>query len=121
MFTDYKYQYVIRDDRSETTTVKFAIYQGDYEDVEYEDFDPVKQKFFKVKTKVYRRTTAFNEPLEEYEVTFDGLLDAPSLDKEINKLVKDAVKGKPLSKDMIPEQDSVAKNPRAYKNSKKLK
>jgi len=105
MQTEYKYRRVITDDVANTTTVVFNIYNGEFADVEFDDVDYVTKQPKKVTKTIFQRTTPFDEPLEQHTYVFDGILTDDELAKNMNKIVKDLVKGKAYDNLMISGQD----------------
>lgn len=103
MITDYKFSLIIRDDVASTTTVTFGVYEGEYQDVTYEDVDKdTKEKVSKTESH-YVRTTATGDPLEEYTLTFDGILEQKELEKQINAVMKDKFKDKAFLSEQAEE------------------
>ena len=107
MQTEYKYREIIRDDTTQTTKVTFNIYNGDFADITYDDVDLDTKQPKQVTRTIFQRTTPLNQPLEQHTATFEGILTEDELKRNVNKIVKDLVKGKAYDNPMLATQQDL--------------
>ena len=109
MNTDYKIRTIIRSDRKQTTTVRFGLFQGSYEDVDVETYNAETGESTTATVSQYRRTTPISNPLFEKEIVYEGILSQEELITNLNKEMEDiiGVFGLPIA---LPGQKNPAQN-----------